>query len=647
MGSVRFVPVWWALAAALVLGALPPLLVGGHAPVWAQTTGLQVDGEITYRLEPGDATVRVTVQLTLTNTMPSRTRGALVETPYFGSFAIPAVGPVVGASARSSSGRDLPVTVRSEDDLLHVVDVDLIPNLVHGSPQTVTVNFELPGQPSRSEQITRVNEAFAVWALLAPDPALEMVVDVPEDFDVTFGRDVADAISQRDARRIYRLPAVGDPDAPAVFVTARNDAAFDTRKATVADRQVTVEAWPDDEEWAEFAVDTVERGLPALQEVLGLELPDRALTVVESTGGYHLGYAGVYIADLNLIEVGDELDRQVMLHELSHLWVNPNLFAERWIFEGLAEEVSNRAAEALGETRTPPDPIDPDDPAAVALNDWGDPSVLDPDRHAGERYAYNAAYAVVQDLAEEIGPEAFREVIAAAHDRDLAYARPGGPAERTQISDWRYFYDLLDLVGGSERARDIFAQHVVNEQQLARLDQRDIALEALHGLEETADGWTAPLAVRQEISRWRFETAHRLIDRASELTARVDGLADSMAEVDIDPHGPIRDVYETADDLDDLDRRVERFEQVGRDLLAVHRRRDDAGPLQRLGLIGTGDTLAAAHDRYRNGQLDRTAELVTRASHTTDRATRRGAALLVAATLLGVATTAHLRNRRG
>lgn len=143
----------------------------------------------------------------------------------------------------------------------------------------------------------------------------------------------------------------------------------------------------DDQEWAEFTVDTVERGLPALQEVLGLELPDRPLTVVESTGGYHLGYAGVYIGDLNLIEVGDELDRKVMLHELSHLWLNANLFAERWIFEGLAEEVSNRAADELGEPRTPPDPIDPDDPAAVALNDWGDPSVLDPDRLAGERCA--------------------------------------------------------------------------------------------------------------------------------------------------------------------------------------------------------------------------------------------------------------------
>lgn len=647
MGWVRFVPVRWALAAAVVLAVLPPSLVGGHAPVWAQTAGLRVDGEVTYRLEPGDATVRVTADLTLTNTMPSRTRGAFVETPYFGSFAIPAVGPVVGANARSSSGRDLPVTVRSEDDVVHAVTVDLIPNLVHGSPQTITVTFELPGQPSRSERITRVNEAFAVWVMLAPDPALEMVVDVPETFDVTFSRDVADAISQRGTRRIYRLSAVGDPDSPAVFATARDDAAFDTRNVTVADREVTIESWPDDQEWAEFTVDTVERGLPALREVLGLELPDRTLTVVESTGGYHLGYAGMYVGELNLIEVGDELDRRVMLHELSHLWLNTSLFAERWVFEGLAEEVSSRAAEELGETRTPPDPIDPDDPAGVALNDWGAPSVLDADRHAGERYAYNAAYAVVHDLAEEIGPEAFRAVIAAAHERDLAHARPGGPAERTQISDWRYFYDLLDLVGGSERARDLFVEHVVNEQQIARLDQRDIALEALQALQESADGWTAPLAVRQEISRWRFEAAHRLIDRASELAARVDGLADTMAEVDVDPRGPIRDAYETADDLDDLDLRLERFEQVGRDLLAVHQRRGDAGPLQRLGLIGTGDTLATAHDRYQNGQLDRAAELVTRASHATDRSTQRGAALLIAGTLLGATTTAHLRSRRG
>ncbi|MCP3910813.1 MAG: hypothetical protein GY745_18820 [Actinomycetia bacterium] len=36
----------------------------------------------------------------------------------------------------------------------------------------------------------------------------------------------------------------------------------------------------------------------------------------------------------------DEVDEQLTLHELSHVWFNDSLFDQRWITEGLADEVA-------------------------------------------------------------------------------------------------------------------------------------------------------------------------------------------------------------------------------------------------------------------------------------------------------------------
>ena len=185
--------------AALAEVARPASLPG-------QTEGLQVDATTTYRLEPEAGVVRVTVEARLTNTIPPVRRGNRIETAFFDSFVVAAVGPVADASARSGE-RTLRTSVDRLAEGVDLVVADLSPNLVHGAPQTVTITYDLPAQPARSDSATRINDAFASFFAVGvgDEGAIDVVIDVPDRFDVEFTA-LGDRPSDReDGRTIFRF----------------------------------------------------------------------------------------------------------------------------------------------------------------------------------------------------------------------------------------------------------------------------------------------------------------------------------------------------------------------------------------------------------------------------------------------------------
>ena len=82
-----------------------------------------------------------------------------------------------------------------------------------------------------------------------------------------------------------------------------------------------------------------------------------------------------------MIEVGEDLDSHTMLHELSHAWFNHSAIAERWLSEGLADEIGARAVAALGDPLPRPDDYDivgQIDRSDFDLNSWSQPSETKP-----------------------------------------------------------------------------------------------------------------------------------------------------------------------------------------------------------------------------------------------------------------------------
>lgn len=641
------------LLAALVgvpAGASPsvPMTVGAVS-LPAQVESLSVDAVTTYRLDPPAGVIEVTVEATVTNTAPPRRRGDFIETPYFDSFGTAAIGPVVDANA-TALGRPLTTTIEpGESDDVDFVVVDLAPDLVYGSPQTIVIVYDIPAQASRSDYATRINEAFASWYVVGTGTggAADIVVDVPERFEVDFTEEVVHSSTVADGRAVYRFDDLAETDA-FFGVSARDDDALVKRRTVVDDDAFEIQAWPGDEAWADFAVDAVERGVPVLASRTGLELAGaRAIAIAETATPYLYGYAGWYLPEEDRIEIGDEFDLQVMLHELSHLWFNGTLFESRWINEGLAEVVSNDIARSFGEEHLEAAPIDPGAPGARPLNEWVNPGA-DPDAEAIETFGYGASYTVMQALVDEIGDDGLQTLVTHADADLLPYLGDPEPEDSPGVSDWRYLYDIAERVVGSEEIADLFDEHVLRDADRAAVTARAVALDRYGALDEAGDGWSPPVEVRRGMSSWDFDAAARAMDDADIVLAGRSTLDTTLAPVGIPVPAALEDSYESASDLDDTTRLLASLGAVALEIVEADRAVDDVGLLGRIGLLGASATADrdAALAAFDAGAAEEAGQRAAAVLAATDGAVAAGAVRVAAAVVILVGLALLLRRIR-
>lgn len=615
----------------------------------AQADSLEIDAVTTYRLEPEAGVVRVTVVATLTNTAPTRVRGNIVETPFYDSFGTAAIGPVTNAVA-TRDGTSLSTTIESGDSAdVEFVVADLSPNLVFGSPQTITIRYDIPAQPSRSDFATRINDAFASWYAVGTGSsgAIDLVVDVPERFDVEF-IDIATPVADvADGRRVYRFDDLDDQRSFS-GVSARDDDALVKRVTTVDDDEFEIQAWPGDESWADFAVDAVDRGIPELVERIGLPVADeRSIAIAETATPYLYGYAGWFLPEEARIEIGDELDLQVMLHELAHLWFNFDLFDSRWINEGLAEVVSNDIAAAFDVPRVDVSPIDLAAPGAQPLNEWVNPGA-DEDAEAIEDYGYASAYAVMQALVDDIGDDGLRMLLAHSDAGLVPYVGDPDPEESFGASDWRYLYDLADRLVGSDRVVELFDAFVLGDDDRTQVATRAGLVERYDALAERGGELSPPLEVRRRLASWSFERAATAIDEAEVLLSGIDDLGDELAQRTIPLPAALEESYESAQDLDETSELYLALADVAPDVLAADAALEDVNLVERIGLIGTDldgrrDAAVAAFDA---GDVERASRQADSVLSSTDGAMVAAAVRLLAVLLLAAVATLVVRQLR-
>lgn len=632
----------WRSGAALAV-LLLLVLAGTASPVavaQSEDDGLRVSATTTYVLLPGEERIAVTIDARLTNTLRTRTRGFVREIPYFDSVAVPTLGPVANASATSSSGRSLRTRVE-QDDGVDVVVVSLGNQLTPNETQSVTIRFDLPGQPSRAESVTRVNRAFANWFVygFGENGQNEIVVDLPRPFVVTAGTAAVRNTTFTEDRRIVTFSDVAEDDA-AFFLSARHDDALTTTTVEVDGVEIEVKAWPNDPEWQEFAREAVVEGLPHLLEVVGQPLPEGGVTVVESSGGYNYGYAGFYLPEEQLVEVGDALDREVLLHELAHIWFNHELFSNRWITEGLAEVTAQRALLELGDDVEDPWVIDPDDPGALELNTWSNRAFGQPEIEA---FGYRASHAAMDDIVAELGDLGLRELVAAATRHEIAWRGDREVELGKGSGDWRYFLDLAELVVGADGIRDVYLDHVLTPSQRQEVRDRDRALDDMQELDAVAPGWTTPFAVRTLLARWDFDRAVPAIAEAEGLLTRTLAVLEEYETVGAEPREVLERSFEASSSLSRHEGVLAEHEAFAPRLVSAMDRRNAIGPIEQVGLWGRdvrSPELVAAVDA---GDLALAEEELVALTAVLDDAGTRGALLLGAALLLLLAGAAHLR----
>jgi hypothetical protein len=580
------------LTATLVLtGCLVATPVG--------TTTVQADAELevattsTYTIDPAAGVVRVAVEVAVTNVVPDRTEGDIIYSRYYTGYRLPATAASANAAAVDDAGRALTVSaVPTIDAPAYVLyDVEFAEQLFFQQTARFTLTYDIVGLPPRSDDPTRTNRAyFGFDAFGSGDSGkVNVRVVVPDGFVVDLLGDPVD--EQRvDGATVYSADAIADPDSFDVIVSARDDDALDLTTVVAADGTFDVRSWPGDDEWQAFVTTQIETGVAELAELLGRPWPiDDSTEVIEAYTPYLYGYAGWFSADDRLIEVGEDLDQEVVLHELSHAWFNDEWFADRWLNEGMAQVYSNKAVEAMGGTPNEPEPIDTTDAGFVVLNNWRDPSFDGGDDEKREAFGYNAAFDIVSRITDEVGEEAMREVFDAVADDTIAYRGDLPAEESADTTDWRRFLDLVEELGGSTEARDLFEQYVVSAGGPALLEARDEARDRYADLLADGGEWAGPVVVRQHLSNWRFDDAEAAIDDAADVLAARDTMADKAEALGIGYpdgfEGEYEEVDESFDEVDAaLGEQIETFDAV---TAAVDADARDDGFFESIGLWGT------------------------------------------------------------
>lgn len=606
------------VAASRIATAGPSAARAPAARASSADDGFEVSSRWSFRVEPANGVVRVAMEMNVVNQVPTSYGPFAISRTYLAGVPVPVLAEATGFAATDLvTGAPLAVTTEAtEVPQLALAVIDLEADLFFGESVGIRLTFDLPGQAPRSTGLTRVNPAFASLVPIIDGDAgmVDVEIVVPEGFEIEI---VGNALERSERPGEVVFSAVGaDPLEFDNAVVLRDDDGLVADVVDAGGHEVEVRAWPGDAEWGQYVSRLASESVPVLTELTGRPWPagDR-LRITETVAPYLYGYAGWYTSDDDGIEVGDELNAEVVVHEISHVWFNDEWFAERWIGEAFAQEYTSRVLPEIGEEPVAPGPVSVDDPGRLRLADWSDPALFDQLSDAQEEYGYNASWAVLRTVTDEVGIGGLAEVLAAIDDGTIAYRGEADPERWRARTDWRRLLDLLQEVGGSGIAEVVFAEHVVPEPELARLAERSTARAAYAELSAAAPGWSAPLAVREDLAGWEFVLAADSVAAAYEVLATRDALAALVTPLGLELTG-LESGYEAADDAAELRALPGAFREIGEEIVAVGRAADTSTGLWRgIGLFGTGvgDEIGAAGRAFERGELDAASDAVARA----------------------------------
>lgn len=560
----RMLARWRAVMALVVLGLL--LLLA--APAAAQDAGLNISDEGKYVVDVETGVIHVERVFVFSHSGSSG---------FYESISVP-----VDASAENVfvevNNQDLSrgLVKRGGD---WVVDVPI--GIGPDARKTVVLTYDIVGNPNRSQEgPARVNPALTAWQItVIGDPGKSSVkVTVPKPYRPEWA---GSNVGIKDRNDAYQLEVVriNNPDDFILAIAARDDRRLAVREFNVDGNFVRLHYWPGDEEWADFVEDNAKLALPILKDRIGRPWPEiDTLDVIESPRPYLMGYGGWYAINLGEIEVGELLLTNTLIHEFTHAWFNDTLFPERFITEGLADTFARQAALTLLETDLPEDvrrameetleePEEPDlnSLAARALLDWSSSSF---GSFETEYYGYSTSFYVVNEIYNEIGAEAFAEVLVAA---DLDYtAYPGSDAtEKVFVAEnWQRFFDLVTRIGGSQQADELFRTYVLNGDLAQLLDEREAAIVEYEAFVAGAQPYAAPITVRDAMGAWAFDAAIERMRESEAAIADLQALDARAAEsnfilpVDLTPDFEAGDFDEIAPTLAIYTEALDRVEEV-------------------------------------------------------------------------------------
>ena len=264
--------------------------------------------------------------------------------------------------------------------------------------------------------------------------------------------------------------------------------------------ELTLDGTPRDTYWAQRVSDLVIAGGPVLEELIGVPFPGpEQMTISERTSDQLSGYAGMagcshVVCGITLLR---DFDDTTLLHELTHAWTQS--IRNRWLAEGMAEYVSDRAAARI-DGRDFPVAEPAGDRPPFPLLDW----MLTIDFNSAEEEQINAEYEgyvwsrrFFEQLEATVGPDALRRAMAA-----VAALQPGTVGVRR-------FMDAVDDPGGVP-ADDLFIRYVFPPERESEIRDRRTARDRISALSGRAAAEAPELSqdvftsIRERMIAWEF-----------------------------------------------------------------------------------------------------------------------------------------------
>jgi hypothetical protein len=560
----------------------------------AAADGLRIEATNTYTVDGTTGGVRVQIDIKLTNQIPDRTTGNIIRQTYFDAFGFLVDETAQNLTVTSKNGNPLSFTLEPDADSgLLALRMDLARNIFFGQSSELSVAYDLIGDAPRSDSDVRINPAYASFpAYGVGDPGLTNVrIVIPDFYETeTLGSDVERSLGSGFV--IYSADAIENPLDFGVFVSARNDAALTSDRVTIDDNDYAIKSWPGDEAWAAFIKTQIDDGLPVLADLIGREWPyEQRFTIRQTNTPYLYGYAG-WFSPVNFdIEVGEDLDQETMLHELSHAWFNSELFDERWLNEGFAQVYSNAAMEELGGTPGKPTVPRSTDANGFELNKWND-LALDDNAEAEEEYGYNTSWWVIDEVIDEIGFDAMREVIDEVAGDELPYeGRATAERDATTVYSWQRMLDWIELDGNDDEVQQLFIDWVLTDADVALLELRNKRRADFAALVDKADTWSAPAGIRVDMAGWEFTGLEEDFAAATDVLEVRNDLRDASKRVGVTIPGSFQTAYqESVNEVDlsategDLADQLDAVEAVETAMAGAAEERDF---LTKVGLIGS------------------------------------------------------------
>jgi hypothetical protein len=609
------------------------------APAAHAEEGLGERGTTRYVVSDKGTPVKVTQTFTVTNEQPP------TATRYFFWTGYPLWLPNGASDLRATSnGSTLPVKrIRLKD--LDYADISFPSPLNYGRSRTVTVTYTIPGAKPRSSSPGRVGKGYAAFDVYSPGGTGQATIEVvaPRWMNLDLGIHSTDKTTG-DTRT---TTATGGGDLGLwSMVSLRDPSQVDERRVTVKDNAFDVVAFPGDTVWSTYISNQLPQLVPALERITGQGWPGRTTRITEDFSRQVYGWDGTY--KQGAIEVSEATDPAILAHELAHAWANSDNTGDRWLIEGLAQELARQAVTSTKQKDEDHRRVSPSGKGAFPLATWPDG-----DGVAGEAedYGYPASYAAVHALVSGSKAVPGPRLMKALTSRATLYDAPGERPVVNHATTWKQAYDLFEVLGGNTSTKALMTDWVIAPADAKLLTVRAKTRTEYAAAERVDGDWRLPRGVRSAMADWDFSAASLEIARTKSVATAALSAQQAAAKAHVDTKA-VQAAYQSAsgDDYVKVRAQLEGFSRVATDY--ADQRSDWAArnPLARVGglLADPGADLARARADLAAGKPGDADKALSSAQRTSTLATAAGAGavLLALLILVGVVLALRLRRRR-